>query len=125
MAARNVARPGFGSFLSSYSSSDKSRYVFSWSVEVHASVTEARRRAAVCHGWLYVSSRPVTFCWDLSRLVTFRPSSATSIKFCQGFLHGRWVVLSPFAHIIMKKVNKQLLDTPSTVRKSENLRFGK
>ena len=26
-------------------------------------------------------SRPAIFCWDLSRLVTFRPGSATSIKF--------------------------------------------
>ena len=49
-------------------------------------VTEARRRATVCHGWFYVSSRPVTLCWDLSRFVTLRSSSATSIKFCQDFL---------------------------------------
>ena len=49
-------------------------------------VTEARRRATVCHGWFYVSSRPTTFCWDLSRFVTLRSSSATSIKFCQGVL---------------------------------------
>ena len=51
-----------------------------------SAVTEARRRATVCHGWFYVSSRPVTFCWDLLRFVTLRSSSATSIKFCQGFL---------------------------------------
>ena len=43
-------------------------------------VTEARRRATVCHGWFYVSSRPATFCWDLSRFVTLRSSSATSVK---------------------------------------------
>ena len=49
-------------------------------------MTEAPRRATVCHGWFYVSSRPVTLCWDLSRLVTLRSISATSIKFCQGFL---------------------------------------
>ena len=49
-------------------------------------VKEARRRATVCHGWFYVSSWPATFCWDLSRFVTLRSSSATSIKFCQGFL---------------------------------------
>ena len=51
-----------------------------------SAVTEARRRATVCHGWFYVSSRPATFCWDLSRFVMLRSSSATSIKFCQGFL---------------------------------------
>ena len=49
-------------------------------------VTEARRRATVCHGWFYVSSQPATFCWDLSQFVSVRSSSATSIKFCQGFL---------------------------------------
>ena len=27
-----------------------------------SAVTEARRRATVCHGWFYVSSRPATFC---------------------------------------------------------------
>ena len=64
-----------------------SRYVFSRSVKL--SVTEARRRAAVCHGWLYFSSRPATFCWDLLCLVTFRPSSAMSIKFCQGKKGGK------------------------------------
>ena len=51
-----------------------------------SAVTEARRRATVCHGWFYVSSRPATFCWDPSRYVTLRSNSATSIKFCQGFL---------------------------------------
>ena len=49
-----------------------------------SAVTKARRRATVCHGWLYASSRPATFCWDLSRFVTLPSSSATSIKFCQG-----------------------------------------
>ena len=57
-----------------------------------SAVTEARRRATVCHGWFYVSSRPVTFCWDLSRFVTLRSSSATSIKFCQGFYDGTWAI---------------------------------
>ena len=47
-------------------------------------VEEARRRATVCHGWFYVSYRPATFCWDLSRFVTLRSSSATFIKLCQG-----------------------------------------
>ena len=49
-----------------------------------SAVAEAPRRATVCHGWFYVPSRPATFCWDLSRFVTFRSSSATSIKLCQG-----------------------------------------
>ena len=79
--ARNVARRGVLVILSLCSSSVKSHYVFS-----RSAVTEARRRATVCHGWFYVSSRPVTFCWDLLRFVTLRSSSATSIKFCQGFL---------------------------------------
>ena len=47
-----------------------------------SAVIEARRRATVCHRWFYVSSRP----WDLSRFVTLRSYSATSIKFCRGFL---------------------------------------
>ena len=49
-----------------------------------SAVAEAHQRATVCHGWFYVSSRPATFCWDLSRFVTLRSSSATSIKLCQG-----------------------------------------
>ena len=51
-----------------------------------SAVTEARRRATVCHGWFYVSSRPAILCWGLSRFVALRSSSATSIKFCQGFV---------------------------------------
>ena len=51
-----------------------------------SAVTEARRRATVCHGWFYVSSRLATFCWDLSRFVTLRSRPAKSIKFSQGFL---------------------------------------
>ena len=51
-----------------------------------SAATEARRRATVCHRWFYVSSRPATFCWDLSRFVTLLSSSAMSIKFCQDFL---------------------------------------
>ena len=43
-------------------------------------VTGARRCATVCHGWFYVSSRPATFCWDHTRFVTLRSSSATSIN---------------------------------------------
>ena len=49
-----------------------------------SAVAEARWRATVCHGWFYVPSRPATFCWGLSRFVTLRSSSATSIKLCQG-----------------------------------------
>ena len=83
--ARNVARRGVFSrfclcvqFLLSFAtfSNDLSR----------SAVTKARRRATVCHGWFNVSSRAATFCWDLSRFVTLRSSSATSVKFCQGFL---------------------------------------
>ena len=48
-----------------------------------SAVTEACRRATVCHGWFYVSSQPATFCWDLSHFVTLQSSSATSMKFCQ------------------------------------------
>ena len=49
-----------------------------------SAVPGTRRRATVCHGWFYVPLRPATFCWDLSRCVTLRSSSATSIKLCQG-----------------------------------------
>ena len=67
--ARNVARSGFFlSFLSS-SSSSVSCYVLSLSDKVI--VTEARRRAMICHGWLYVSSQSVTF-----------TSSYVPTKFC-------------------------------------------
>ena len=34
-----------------------------------SAVTEARRRAAVCHGWFYVSSRPATFCIGTSHVL--------------------------------------------------------
>ena len=49
-----------------------------------AAVAEARRRATACQGWFYVPPLPATFGWDLSRFVTLRSSSATSIKLCQG-----------------------------------------
>ena len=65
-----------------------SRTTFSHGLS-RSAVTEARRRATVCHGWFYASFRPATFCWDLSRCVTLRSSSATSIKLCQGFLRRR------------------------------------
>ena len=51
-----------------------------------SAVPEARQRATAYHGWFYLSSRPATFCWDLSHFVTLQSSYATSIKFCQGFL---------------------------------------
>ena len=62
-----------------------------------SAVAEARRRATVCHGWFYVPSRPATFCWDLSRFVTLRSSSATSIKLCQGTwaMNGVWSPIRP------------------------------
>ena len=49
-----------------------------------SAVAEACQRTTVFQRWFYVPSRPATFCWDLSRFVTLRSSSATSIKFCQG-----------------------------------------
>ena len=48
-----------------------------------SAVTEARRRATICHGWFYVPSRPATFCWDLSRFVTLR-SVLLRLSSCQG-----------------------------------------
>ena len=86
--ARNVARRGvFSHFLSLCSSSVKSRYAFSRSVMVCHYI--GSRRATVCHGWLYVSSRPATFCYVVIKFFFFfffLLRSATSIKFCQGFL---------------------------------------
>ena len=59
---------------------------------LRSAVTEARRRATVCHGWFYVSSRPATFCWDRSRFVTLRSSSATSIKSVKVFYDETWAM---------------------------------
>ena len=73
-----------------------------------SAVTEARRRATICHGWFYVSSRPVTFCWDLSRFVTLRTSSATSIKFCQGNVGDKWCLSPKFARGIKRRSTKLL-----------------
>ena len=87
--ARNVARRGVFSHFCLCVQVLLSLATFSHGLSRSApgsAVTEARQRATVCHGWFYVSSRPATFCWDLSRFVTLRSSSATSIKFCQGFL---------------------------------------
>ena len=83
--ARNVARHGVFSHFCLCVQVLLSLATFSHGLS-RSVVTKARRRATVCHGWFYVSSRPATFCWDLSRFVTLRSSSATSIKFCQGFL---------------------------------------
>ena len=82
---RNVARRGIFSHFCLCIKVLLSLATFSHGLSRYA-VTEARRCATVCHGWFYVSPRPVTFCWDLSPFVTLRSSSAKSIKFCQGFL---------------------------------------
>ena len=83
--ARNVARRGVFSHFCLCVQVLLSLATFSHDVS-RSAVTEAPRRATYCHGWFYVSSRPATICWDLSRVVTLRSSSATSIKFSQGFL---------------------------------------
>ena len=77
--ARNVARRGVFSHFCLWVQVLLSLATFSHGLS-RSAVTEARRRATVCHGWFYVSSRPGTFCWDLSCFVTLRSSSATSIK---------------------------------------------
>ena len=79
--ARNVARRGVFSHFCLFVQVMLSLATFSHGLS-RSAATEARRRATVCHGWFYVSSRPATFCLDLSRFVTLRSSSATSIKFC-------------------------------------------
>ena len=83
--ARNVARRGVFSHFCLCVQVLLSLTTFSHGLSMSA-VKEAHRRATVCHGWFYVSSRPATFCWDLSRFVTLQSSSATSIKFCQDYL---------------------------------------
>ena len=83
--ARNVARLGVFSHFCLCVQVLLSLATFSRGLS-RSTVTEARRRATVCHGWFYISSRPDTFSWDPSRFVALRSSSATSIKFCQGFL---------------------------------------
>ena len=58
-----------------------------------SAVTEARRRATVCHGWFFVSSRPVTFCWDLSRCdqVLLRLSSSVKVFYDKTWaMNGVW-----------------------------------
>ena len=71
--ARNVARRGVFSHFCLCIQVLLSLTTFSHGLP-RSAVTEARRRATVCHGWFYVSSRPATFCWDLSRFVTLRSS---------------------------------------------------
>ena len=89
--ARNVARRGVFSHFCLCVQVLLSLATFSHGLS-RSAVPEASRRATVCHGWFYVSSRPATFCWDLSRFVTLRSSSATSIKFCQGFYDETWAM---------------------------------
>ena len=81
--ARNVARRDVFSHFCLFVQVLLSLATFSHGLS-RSAVTEARRRGTVCHGWFYVPPRPATFCWDLSRFVTLRSSSATSIKLCQG-----------------------------------------
>ena len=83
--ARNVARRGVFSHFCLCVQVLLSLATFSHGLS-RSAVTEALRHATVCNGGFYVSSRPVMSCWDLSRFVTLRSSSATPIKFCQGFL---------------------------------------
>ena len=83
--ARNVARRGVFSHFCLCVQVLLSLPTFSHGLS-RSVVTEARRCATVCHGWFYVYSRSAAFCCGLSRFVTLRSSSATSIKFCQGFL---------------------------------------
>ena len=98
--ARNVARRGVLSHFCLCVQVLLSLATFSHGLS-RSAVTEVRRRATVCHGWFYVSSQLATFCWDLSRFVTLQSSTATSIKFCQGFLRQvlafqkSWRSLSP------------------------------
>ena len=82
--ARNVARRGVFSHFCLCVQALLSLATFSHGLS-RSAMTEARWCATVCHGWFYVSSRPATFCWDLLHFVTLQSSSATSIKFCQGF----------------------------------------
>ena len=69
--ARNVARRGVFSHFCLCVQVLLSLATFSHGLSRFA-VTEAHRRATVCLGWFYVSSRPATFCWDLSSFVTLR-----------------------------------------------------
>ena len=76
--ARKVARRGVFSHFCLGVQVLSSLTTFSHGLS-RSAVIEARRRATVCHGWFYVSSRPATFCWDLSRFVTLQSSSVKAI----------------------------------------------
>ena len=78
--ARNVARRGVFSHFCLCVQVLLSLDTFSHGMSRYA-VTEARRRATVCHGWFYVSSRLPRSVGTSHVLLR-----ATSIKFCQGFL---------------------------------------
>ena len=60
--ARNVDRRGVFSYFCLCVQVLLSLAAFSHGLS-RSAVSEARRRATVCHGWFYVSSRPATFCW--------------------------------------------------------------
>ena len=62
--ARNVARRGVFSHFCLCIQVPLSLATFSHGLS-RSAVTEARRRATVCHVWFYISSRPATFCWDV------------------------------------------------------------
>ena len=68
MVARNVARRGVFSHFCLCVLVLLSLATFSHGLS-RSAVTEACRRATVCHRWFYFSSRPATFCWDLSRFL--------------------------------------------------------
>ena len=59
--ARNVARRGVFSHFCLCVQVLLSLATFSHGLS-RSAVTEAHRRATVCHGWFYVSSRPATLC---------------------------------------------------------------
>ena len=95
--ARNVARRGVLVIFCPCVQVLLSLATFSHGLS-RSAVTEARRRATVCHGWFYVSFRPATFCWDLSLFCY------VAIKFCYVYQVlsrfspmkcWRWMVFEP------------------------------
>ena len=66
--ARNVARRGVLDIFCLRVQVLLSLATFSHGLS-RSAVTEARPRAAVCHGWFYVSSRPATFCIGTSHVL--------------------------------------------------------
>ena len=89
--ARNIARRGVLSHFCLCVQVLLSHPTFSYSLS-RSAVTEAHRRVTVCHRWFYVSSWPVTFCWDLSRFVTLPSSSATSSSSVKVFYDETWAM---------------------------------